>query len=109
MYKVSRDCEYHRINNDGMIDIVEDDEREIKIIAFFTSLYDAMHYCESKIQTIELDLGESTNIYIYNIDKILIDENGAFTKIDEKFNCKYYADNIKYIGDNDETFEYIET
>lgn len=58
MYKVSRDCEYHRINNDGMIDI---------------------------------------------------DENGAFTKIDEKFNCKYYADNIKYIGDNDETFEYIET
>lgn len=99
MYRVIRDSEIYHFNFDCEFEIIECDEKQSKIIAYFTSLYDAMKYCESHTQTVNFNLGDSAELYVFCIDKMLVDENGAFTQTDENFICKLYSDSVKYIGE----------
>lgn len=99
MYRVTREYETHHLNYDCEFEIRECDKSELKIIAYFTSLYDAIKYCESHTQTVKIDLGDSVDIYVFAIDKMLIDKNGTFVETDENFICKLYSDSVKYIGE----------
>lgn len=99
MYRITRDSEINYLNYDCEIETIECDEKKLKTIAYFTSLYDAMKYCESHTQTVKLDLGDSVEIYVFCIDKMLINKMGAFVETDENFNCIIYSDSVKYIGE----------
>lgn len=99
MYRIIREFENYYLNYNCEFEIKECDESELKVIAYFTSLYDAIKYCETHTQTVKIDLGDRVDLCVFCIDKMLVNENGAFVETDENFICKIYSDSVKYIGE----------